>query len=687
MKSSTGTMKLVICEKNIAARRISTILSNGKVKQGKIGPIPIYEFDRNKEPWTIIGLKGHIINTDYPSSYNVWWHISPKKLINIQPEKKVSEKKIASALKSLVDANPFIIVATDFDREGELIGVEVINYLKAYNKNIPDIKRAKFSAITNHEISEAFSKLSEVDYFLSAAGESRQLIDLIWGVVLTRFISLTANKTGKEYLSIGRVQSPTLALLVEKEKEIQAFKPEPYWRLIAGLKKDITFEAEHKHGRFWKKEEVDKIYATVSTAKEATVTDIKKTENKERPPAPFSTTTFLQASGYLKLSAPQAMKVAEELYMDGLISYPRTDNTVYPKSLGIKSILTKLQKSSFKEEVTDVLQNGRKAPTRGNKQTTDHPPIHPVDAPKKELSGSKKKVYELIVRRFLATLSKDAISETIDATFDINSELFASKGYRLIEPNWKAIYHYFSTKETPLPKLEVNENVNITSINLKEDETKPPKRYSQGSLIAAMESLSLGTKSTRHEIINKLYQRKYITLSPLAPTPLAIAVIDSMNDCDVVKPKMTAVLEEDMNLIAEGKKTLDETVAESRKMLTKVMDELEQNKKEIKEKIRVAHRKQNTIGTCPECGKSLIIRRSKRGKRFVGCEGYPKCKNTYPLPQNGMIKPLNKNCEHCNSPMVTVISKGKKPWEICINIDCPSSNISGNNKNNKKKND
>lgn len=681
-QGSKVTMKLVICEKNIAARRISAILSNGKSKQSKIGTVPVYEFSYKNEPWKVVGLKGHILNTDYPSTYNVWWHIAPRKLIDIPPEKKVSEKKIAAALKSLVESNPNLIIATDYDREGELIGVEVINYIKDFNQNISDIKRARFSAFTKYEIDEAFNNLSTVDYDLSSAGESRQLIDLIWGVVLTRFISLTANKTGKEYLSIGRVQSPTLKLLVDKEKEIQAFEPKPYWILSSKLKKDIVFESTHEHGKFWEKKEVGDIYEKIKNATEAKVASVKKTQNKEVPPSPFSTTTFLQASSYLKLSAPQAMKVAEELYMEGLISYPRTDNTVYPPSLGIKNILTKLQKSGFSKEVDEVLKNGRKQPTRGKKKTTDHPPIHPVDAPKAELTGQKKKVYELIVRRFLATLSKDAISETIDAKFDINKETFESKGYRLIEANWKQIYHYFTSKDKPLPPLEKNETIPIKEINVTEDETKPPKRYSQGSLIATMEKLSLGTKSTRHEIINKLYQRKYITLAPLAPTPLAIAVIDAMNGCDVVQSKMTAELEDDMNLIAEGKKTLEDTVKESRVMLTKVMDELEKNKTTIKENIRKAHRAQHTIGTCPKCGNPLIIRRSKRGKRFVGCGGYPACKNTYPLPQNGAIVQTEKTCEHCESPIVKVISKGKKPWEICINMECPSSKL--NNKKNKK---
>ncbi|OYT29036.1 DNA topoisomerase I [Thermoplasmatales archaeon ex4572_165] len=673
-------MKLVICEKNIAARKISAILSDGKSKQKNVGTIPVYEFEQDGEPWKIIGLKGHILNTDYPKAYNVWWNIAPRKLIDIPPEKKISERGIAKALQSLVEKNPFVIVATDFDREGELIGVEVIEYLKKKNK-FSDIKRAKFSAFTKTEIFDAFNNFTELDYNLSSAGESRQLIDLIWGVVLTRFISLTANKTGKEYLSIGRVQSPTLALLVQKEKEILAFKSKPFWTLTAQLHKELLFDAKHEKDKFWDKKEVTDIYERISDASDAVVKNVKKVQNKEIPPPPFSTTTFLQAASYLKISATQAMKLAEELYMDGAVSYPRTDNTVYPKSLDIHEILQKLKKSSFKDDVETVLNHKRNNPVRGKKQTTDHPPIHPVSVPNIELVGPKKKVYELIVRRFLATLTEDAISETIHVSFDIEKEVFKTRGYRLIEPNWKAVYPYIMSKETLLPPLNKNEQINIKKIKMKEDETKPPKRYSQGSLISKMEQLSLGTKSTRHEIINKLFQRKYITLSPLGPTPLAIAVIDSMNDCDVVKSKMTAELEKDMDLIAEGKKTLEETVKESRIMLTKVMDELEKDKQTIKENIKKADDKQNMIGICPLCGKNLLIRKSRRGKRFVGCQGYPSCKNTYPLPQRGVIKKLDETCEVCKAPIVEVLTKGKKPWRICINMDCPTS------KTNEKKED
>ena len=353
-------MKLVICEKNISANRIAYILSGGKTNRSKYGRIPVYEFKKDGEDWKVIGLRGHIINLDFPSEYNNWKNTSPKELIEIEPVKKLSNKSIGSALKQLVDTNPFLIVATDFDREGELIGVEVINLLKKYNENLDDIKRAKFSAITGYEIKNAFEKLSEVDYNLSNAGETRQIIDLIWGAVLTRFISLTSKRLGKDFLSIGRVQSPTLALLVEREKEIINFKPKPYWKIIADLNKEKVFQAVHEKDQFWDEKEVKEIYEKVKKSEKAKVLNVDKKVQKEFPPSPFNTTTFLQSASYLGISASRSMSIAEELYMSGLISYPRTDNTVYPSSLNIKKILDKLSSSSFSKETEFVINNKRK---------------------------------------------------------------------------------------------------------------------------------------------------------------------------------------------------------------------------------------------------------------------------------------------------------------------------------------
>ncbi len=672
-KNRLDIMKLVICEKNISARNIASILSEGKINYLKIGKTPVYEFKLNDELWNIIGLRGHIITLDYPSKYKWWKEENLLELINEEPCKKISEKEIANALKKLVQNNPNIIVATDYDREGELIGVEALNLIIDH-KEINIIKRAKFSSITNYEIKEAFDKLTNVDYNLSNAGESRQIIDLAWGAVLTRFISLVSNKTGKDFLSIGRVQSPTLALLVEKEKEIIYFKSKTFWKINAKLKKDEIFDAVHSEDQFWDENKAKKIYEKIKNDKEAKVKMVEKKINNEYPPTPFNTTTFLQAASSLRIPTARAMSLAEELYISGLISYPRTDNTVYPNTINISGILNRLSESKFSKEVDIVNNNRRQYPTRGKKKTTDHPPIHPVSIPKKKLTDEQEKLYELICRRFLATLTKDAVSETVNVTMDISGELFKASGYRVIESNWKSIYKYYKEKRKPIPELIEGDVIEIINIELKKDKTKPPNRFTEGTLIAAMEKLLLGTKSTRPEVISKLYSRKYITKKPLAPTPIAFAVIDSMQNCDVIKPDMTAKLEKDMNLIAENKKTLQETVTESREMLTKVIKSLEKNKIKIKTNINNAHLEQNTYGTCPKCGKNLVLIISRNKKRFVGCKGYPDCKNTYPLPQKGGISKTDKICDECKTPIVLVKMKGKKPWRMCLDMKCKAQN-------------
>jgi DNA topoisomerase-1 len=186
-----------------------------------------------------------------------------------------------------------------------------------------------------------------------------------------------------------------------------------------------------------------------------------------------------------------------------------------------------------------------------------------------------------------------------------------------------------------------------------------------------MEQLSLGTKSTRHEIIKKLYLRRYISGTSPIPTATAIAVIDALDNCEVVKPDMTAQLEHDMNAIAEGKKTLDEIVGESRTMLTKVVTSLEKDKEDIKNNITKALKEQNKMGTCPKCGKDMVLRVSRKGKRFIGCSGYPTCDNAYSLPQKGGINASKEQCPVCNAPVVHVKFKGKKLWRLCVNSECP----------------
>ena len=665
-----GEMKLVICEKQIAAGRIASILSNGKAILKKAGKMPYYTFTKDGEEWIVLGLKGHIVNLDYPPEFNRWKGISPLDLIWIEPYKRITNKAIADILKMFADEASEVIIATDFDREGELIGVEAIEILRKYNKNLKNIKRARFSALTRSEIISAFSNLVDIDYNLAKAAETRQIIDLVWGATLTRFVSMAAKQYGKDFLSIGRVQSPTLAMIVDREKQIKEFVPEPYWQIAANLEKDkTTFSALHKKDKIKNEEEAKKIYEKIKDVEKAFVSSVNRSIKKEIPPTPFDTTSFLNAaSSILKLSASRAMEIAEELYMQGWISYPRTDNTVYPKSLRIDDILHLLKDSAFSDFAEITIKNRRKMPTRGKKETTDHPPIHPVDMPPlKKLTPEQKEVYALIVKRFLATLTKDATAEITNAEIEIKGEVFVANGYRLIEPTWKLIYPT-KTGEKEIPELRENEEIDVKSVKLLRKETKPPRRFTQGALISEMEKLGLGTKSTRHEIIKKLYSRKYIIGSTPIPTATAFAVVDTIRPYDISKPDMTAQLEKDMDNIAEGKEDESKVIKKSREMLHRVLTSLENNKHAIRSSLRKALTLQNTIGTCPSCGKPLVVRTaSKSKKRFVGCTGYPNCKVTYPLPQKGRIIPTDKKCPVCGAPIIKINKK-----EMCINPDCPS---------------
>jgi DNA topoisomerase-1 len=321
----------------------------------------------------VLGLSGHIVGVDYPPGYNNWQKVDCKDLIRAEIVVRPLQEKIISALRTLGAQASRITIATDYDREGELIGVEALKIAREAN---PKLKadRVRYSAIVKDEILKAFQNSGSVDFDLAASGEARQIIDLVWGAALTRYISLTSGKLGKEFLSVGRVQSPTLALIVDREREIQAFQPQPYWEIYADLEKELR--VQHARGRIWEKAEVDRIIANLGP--EGVVMSIETKPRVDKPPAPFDTTSFIAAASGIGFSAANAMRIAEWLYTNGFISYPRTDNTVYPPSIDPSSPHTALfTKGAFchKRPREELRQRTRWCPTRGKKVlTTDIPP-------------------------------------------------------------------------------------------------------------------------------------------------------------------------------------------------------------------------------------------------------------------------------------------------------------------------
>ncbi len=659
-------MRLIIAEKSIAARRLAEILSSKVPKQTKIGSLTVYDIG---DGTLVVPLRGHILNVDYPREYNNWRGVNLHQLIDAPLIYSTSAKDITDALRQLASRAKRVTIATDFDTEGESIGREALTVMK-FDANVD---RARFSALTPEEVRGAFAKLVELNYNLADSADTRREIDLVWGAVLTRFVSLTSGRLGKEFLSVGRVQTPTLALIVDREKERRAFNPEKYWVLGALFHKETDFEAAHKAKEF--KQKPDGIYEKIKDAKEGTVTEVTKKKKVLQPPTPFNTTEFLRAVSNMGVSPSRAMSIAESLYQSGFISYPRTDNTVYPESIKIKDIVKKfLQHSEFKAHAAKLLDQKTLTPTKGKKQTTDHPPIHPVElASKASLDPASWKVYELIVRRFFATLAPVCEMNTVRVDIDVRAEPFVATGQTILSAGWKEFYPYSKTKEVILPPLEKGDVAELKALSLQEKETQPPKLYTPSALIKAMEDLNLGTKATRPEIINKLVFRGYIKgTKNYEPTEIAFAVIDTLEKYaeDISKPTMTSKLEAEMVEIEAGTKNKGGVVEDSRRMLEAILTEMSKNREKIAESLRTASKDTYTVGKCPKCGSDLrMIISKKTRKRFVGCTGYPNCSNSYPLPQNGQLSFTDRLCPECKAPVIEVVGKGRK-YEMCITMGC-----------------
>lgn len=672
-------MKLIITEKDLSARRIAQVLSRNKVKTEKLNKVPVYEFTgKDGEDTKCIGLKGHILAIDFPEEYKNWLDVDPVSLINAEIVKIPSEKNIVKVLQKIGKEADLVISATDFDREGELIGVEALEKIKEVKSGVR-VKRARYSSLTESEIKGAFDNLEDVYLNLASAGEARQDVDLIWGAVLTRFTSRATGRLGNRFLSVGRVQTPTLRLIAEREKERISFVPQTYWQIKGLFEKDgETFEAYHSHGRFLNKKEAEEVLQRLKETGE-----IKSIQKKERwiaSPAPFNTTSFLSAAASLGLSVQNAMRIAEGLYMHGFISYPRTDNTVYPPAINIKEVLYILKNSPDLGELAQKIL-GQKIiqPTRGKKEAKDHPPIYPVNVVEKEkLSPQDWKIYELVVRRFFATLAPKNIREDTTVEIDVNKEIFIAKGSIIKEWGWLEFYPYQKRKEEFLPKLEVKDIVKLLKYEQEEKQTEPPPRYSQSTLIKKMEQLMLGTKSTRHVIIQNLYDRRYIYGNPIIPTETGLAIAEALTKYakPISEPEMTRNLEISMDRIAEGDLEANKVVNESREILSSVMSDLKLNQEGFVVRIKEGIREDTFIGKCTCGGDLKIIRAKKSGKRFVGCSNYPQCNKAFPLPQSGEILRQEESCPDCGMPRIQVIIKGKRrkrgPWILCINPECPS---------------
>jgi DNA topoisomerase I len=697
-------MRLIITEKNNSAKKIADILSGGSATADATYKVPFYTWSDADGDQMTVGLKGHVMGVAFPDEYSNWQQTDLHELIDAELVPEPTDKNVVKAVRKLAKEADEVVIATDFDREGELIGLEALQQALDANPGVagaelgerPPVKRARYSALTKDEIERAFSELDELSYDLAYAGAARQDIDLIWGATLTRAVSLATRRFGSNFLSVGRVQSPTLGLIVERELERRAHVPKPYWEVFAKFAHpDGSFEAHHSTDKFW--EEAEAKAALANTKSPGTVRSVTARRSQRKPPTPLNTTAFTtDCSNRLGITPAAAMRLAEDLYMDGFISYPRTDNTVYPQSLNTRELVQQMVRIPEFEAGAFVLDGPMQA-TRGKKETTDHPPIHPTQALHPgALDGPKRRVYELVVRRFVATFGPPMVVESTRADIDAGSESYFVRGSVVVDPGFARIYTYARSSDEEIPKLEEGQTLELDGDPWAVGkETQPPSRIGQGKLIEMMEELGLGTKATRADIIQKLYDRGYVFNNPPEPSETGIAMYKAFREHvpRMATPEMTAELERDMDLIAAGETTKDEVLRISREMLHGTTSDMQERSDDLAKVIWAGMDEDKFLGPCRVCAEAgrahedgspnrLRVIDLKGGKRFWGCEGYNRddpdhpdsCRNSGPLPGRGYeLWRLEESCSVCGqAPRLTVKGFRGRPWKLCLNDDCPT---------------
>lgn len=680
---------MIITEKPDAARRIASALD----KEGKAGGmrengVPYYVAKREREIVVVPAL-GHLYTvaeekrgrTHYPT-FNFSWqprYVAERKAKHVQ----AWIKTIAKLAK---DADTFID-ACDYDIEGSLIGYCILKY--ACNNKETDSKRMKYSTLTKQELEQSYTHLlPHLDFALIEAGQSRHEVDWLYGINLSRALTNAAKNISGKYttLSTGRVQGPALRFITAREKTIRSFVPTPYWQIKAEIRiGNDTFEAQYEKAIIETKREANTILDKCK-GKEGHVEKIETKQFQQPPPLPFDLGA-LQGEAYrlFRYTPKRTASIAQHLYLDALISYPRTSSQKLPPVINYEAILKNLNRAvEYRKFTAELLAKPELQPREGQKDDQAHPAIYPTgNLPEKTSNTAEKNVWNLIVRRFMAVFGEPATIQNTKATINVDGRHFHLKAKQVLKEGWFHLYKpYAKLEESCLPAIKEGQIVNVTRIVSEDKFTKPPPKYNSNTLRKKMERTAIGTKATRADIIQTLYSRKYVQGETIAATSLGFEVIEVLERyCPpLVSVKFTRELEEKMDSIQTNSEKREKILSDAIQILKPVLEQLKTNEgaigKQLSEAIKKTQPNQTAIGACPTCktGKLVTLHSRRTGKRFIGCTNYFKglCKTSFPLPQKGFVKPLGKSCLRCGWPTVQILTRGKRPWQLCFNPQCPS---------------
>jgi len=674
----TKKSTLIIAEKPSAALKIAEALADkSPKKQVYMKKIPYYELTHNGENITVACAVGHLYTVTEKDKKG-WTY--PVFGMEWKPSSEVSKgasftKPYLSLIQKICKDFDQIVVACDYDVEGEVIGFNIVRF--ACGKK--DALRMKFSTTTKEDLREAYAHvMKHMDKGQAEAGITRHELDWLFGINLSRALTLSIkHATGMfKILSSGRVQGPALKLLAIREREIQQFVPVPYWELELEAKE---LSALHEAGKFDGRNKAEAIH-TKCKGKKAVVAGLRKEQFKQEAPHPFDLTA-LQVEAYrtLHIQPKETLELAQSLYINSYISYPRTSSNQLPPSIGYKKVLDKLSQQASYTALCKQLLKGKLEPNNGKKKDEAHPAIYPTGEIPQGLEGREAKLYDLVVRRFLACFAPAAVRETVHVTVDVNGEKFLAKGTRTIEENWHTFYKPYIKLEEEEVKVQEGQELHVKELHIHDKETSPPKRYTPASIIKDLEKRNLGTKATRSEIIENLFDRNYLKRGDsIEVTTLGLETVTVLEKyCpEILDEQLTRDFEDDMEHIRAGKSSEKDVLARAEKHLGIVLEKFKAKEKEIGQELSGSYqqtmKEASFVHKCT-CGGDLQIKYTPRFKSyFIACSRYPDCKITFSLPRGFLAKTTGKICSACQSPEVLLIKKGKRPWAFCINQECPN---------------
>ena len=573
------------------------------------------------------------------------------------------KKKDITALKKDAKASKKVYLATDPDREGEAISWHLKDALELSDN---DYDRVVFNEITKDVVKDAFNHPRKIDDDLVHSQETRRILDRIIGFRLSK---LMQSKTGGK--SAGRVQSVALKLIVDREREIQAFKEEEYWTISAKfpeMEADLD-TIDGKKADLKTEDEADAVINGLN--KEFIVSNYETKPKKKASKYPFITSTMQQeAISKLSFSSKKTMRVAQKLYEGidigsetvGLITYMRTDSVRLSDEF-IKSSYAFIKENYGEEYIGHVKTSKKKENVQDAHEAIRPSSINRTPESVKEyLSKDEFKLYEMIYARALASLMKEAKVNATTITLDNNNTTFKATGQVLIFDGYLKVYQKFeSSEDKTLPKYKVGDKLVPDEIIKDQHFTKPPARYTEAKLIKAMEELGIGRPSTYASTITTLTQRGYVTIvdKKLNPTEIGITTTDKLQEffSDLINVEYTAKMEEDLDKIAEGKKVWY-------KLLENFFKDFEPEVENAFDKMEKKQDEQ-TGEVCPNCGRPMVIKNGRYGK-FEACSGYPECKYIKPKEKPPVVEVCD--CPKCGGKIVERKTKKGKIFYGCGNF-------------------